>query len=154
MRSSILINIRGNVGRLRVWVRRLLGRVLLSSLILTIMATAQSPMNQDGAHQPQENWPTAVAQAAQNGGSDSSLVSGAPPAPPTDEGGSPAKERDYSYPAGNGDAEKGDYRGEKQPKVLSSLLPHCLSLFVPAGRPSRASCPCCPTASSYRFVWR
>jgi hypothetical protein len=97
------------------------------------MASAQSPMQTDGAAAaaapaPQENWAPS-SQGAQNGAvaepASAPTPAPAPPAPPApvaDDAASVKKE-DYANGAGNGDVEKGDYRGDKsQPKVLSSLF--------------------------------
>jgi hypothetical protein len=97
----------------------------LSFTFALIMATTQSPMQTEGAAQPQENWP-APAQAPQNGTEEPAPVPAAPvpataPAPQADEAMSSKKE-DYANGTGNGDSEKGDYRGDKtEPKVLAAL---------------------------------
>jgi hypothetical protein len=114
----------------------------LSALFLTLtpplMATAQSPMQQDAQQRPQEDWAAATAHDGgapaptnMNGNGNGHGLEGSVPPPRSPHGGgealgapvSPSKDRDYHGENGRRmDDEKGDFQGEdKGPKVLSSL---------------------------------
>jgi hypothetical protein len=118
---------------------------LFQTLTPPLMATAQSPMQQDAQQRPQEDWAAATANdggapAPTNMNGNGHGLEGSVPPPRSPHGGgeapgapvSPSKDRDYHGENGRRmDDEKGDFQGEdKGPKVLSSLSLSLLSRRV------------------------